>query len=113
MSALLDRLLADLADMKARDLHRQRFGFQPIALADLARARVLITLEFFAHPGGIGFLEAALHIGNDAFERLLGFVAAQAVVIDELDFVLAGAVQDDVACAFFGRSSHGSLSENL
>ncbi len=93
----LDRLFADLADMQPRDLHRERFRLQAIAFADVAGAGVLEAFEFLAHPGRIGFLEAALHIGDHAFERLLGFVAAQAIVIDELDFVFARTVQNNIA----------------
>ena len=55
-----------------------------------------IFLQVLARPLALGFLEAALEIGDDALERLLGRVAAQAVVIDELDVVLAGAVEDRV-----------------
>ncbi len=74
----LDRLFADLADMQAGDLDRLRFGLEAIAAAIDAGAGVLKALQLLAHPGGIGFLEAALHVGNDAFEALLGVVAAQA-----------------------------------
>ncbi len=55
-----------------------------------------IFLQVVARPFALGFLEAALQIGDDALERLLGRVAAQAVVIDEFDLVLAGAVKDGV-----------------
>src|SRR4029079_6928747 len=46
-------------------------------------------------PVALGLLVAALEIGDHALERLLGGVAAHAVVIGEADFFLvAGAVED-------------------
>ena len=91
-----DRKLADLADMQARDLHAQRFGLQPVAVAHFARAFGLVALQLLADPGRIGLLVAPLHVGDDAFERLLDVVAAQPVVVGELDLLLARAEQDDV-----------------
>ena len=80
---IADRLLADLADMQAADLHRQRFRLQAIAVADLAGRFRLEALQILLHPGAVGLAIAPLHVGDDAFELLLGFVAAHAVVIDE------------------------------
>ncbi len=53
-------------------------------------------MQVLARPFRFSFLEAAFEIGDDALERLFRRVAAQAVVIDEFDFVLAGAVEDGV-----------------
>ena len=41
--------------------------------------------QFLARPLALGLAEAALEIGDHAFERLLGLVGAQPVVIDEAD----------------------------
>ena len=57
-------------------------------------------------------LIAALHVGDDALERLFGFVAAHAVVIDEFDLLLARTVQDHVP-RLFGQVLPGSFMENL
>ena len=54
-----DRLLADLADMQAADLHRQGFGLQAIAVADFAGRFGLEALQLLLHPGGIGFAHSA------------------------------------------------------
>ena len=94
---MADGFLHHLADVQACDLHRERFRLQAIAFADVAGAGVLKAFEFFAHPGGVRFLETAVHIGDHAFERLLGFVSAKSVVIDEFDFVFARPVKDDFA----------------
>ncbi len=59
-------------------------------------ASALILLKIFAHPGAVGFLPAALQVRQHAFEVLGRLVAANAVVIDELDRIL-GAVKDGVA----------------
>ena len=88
--------LGDLADMQAADLHAQRFGLQAIAVAGVAGNVGEIFLQFLARPVAFGFAEAALQIGDHALERLFGLVGAQAVVIDELDVVIAGAIQDRV-----------------
>ena len=80
----------------AGDLDAQRLGLEPRAVAGVAGHVGEIFLQVLARPVALGFLEAALEIGDDALERLLGRVAAQAVVIDELDVVLAGAVEDRV-----------------
>ena len=82
--------------MQPADFHAQRFGLEPIALAGLAGNVGEIFLQFLARPVAFGFAEAALEIGDHALERLLGLVGAHAVVIDELDVVIAGAVQDRV-----------------
>ena len=90
------RQFGDLGDVLAADLDAQRFGLQPRAVAVVAGHVGEIFQQVLARPFGLGFLEAAFEIGDDALERLLGRVAAQAVVIDEFDLVLAGAVEDRV-----------------
>ena len=92
----LDAHLGDLADMQAADLHAQRFGLQAIAVAGVAGHVGEILAELLARPFALGLAEAAFQIGDHALERLLGGVGAQAVVIGELDVVLARAVQDRV-----------------
>ena len=89
--------------MHAADLDAQRFGLEAIAFAGLAGNVGEIFLHLFAHPVAFGFAEAALQIRHHAFERLLGFVGAHAIVIDELDVVLAGAVEDRVLRFFRQR----------
>ncbi len=82
--------------MLAGDFHAQRFGFQPIALAGVARHVGEVARDLLAGPFAVGFLVAALEIGDDAFERPLGLVGARAVVVGEPDLGFAGAVQDRV-----------------
>ena len=55
-----------------------------------------IAGDLLAGPVAVGLLEAALEIGDDAFERPLGVVGAHAVVVGEADLGVAGAVQDGV-----------------
>ena len=88
--------LGGLADMAAGDLHRQRLGLEAEAVAGAARNVGEILGQLLARPFALGLAEAALQIGDDALERLLGLIGAQAVVIDEADGVVAGAVQDGV-----------------
>ena len=52
-----------------------------------------ILRQLLARPFALGLAEAALEIGDDALERFLGVVGAHAVLIGELDLVVAGAVQ--------------------
>ena len=93
----LDREQADLADVLAVDLHRQRLGLEAEAVAGLAGRRAHVALDLLARPFAFGLAVAPLEIGDDALERLLHLVRAQAVVIGEADFLLARAVQDGVA----------------
>src|SRR3546814_7090225 len=52
------RQFADLADMAAVDLHRQRLGLEPVPAAGLARRRPLVTLQLLAQPGAVGLAPA-------------------------------------------------------
>ena len=89
-----DREIADLADVLAADLHRQRLRLQAIAAAGLARMRILVARQLLAHPVAIGLAEAPLDVADDALERLLRLVFAHAVLVDEVDLLLARAVED-------------------
>ena len=91
---------AHLADMEAGDLHRQCLRLQAVAITNRTRRSVLEALHLLPHPGGIGFLEAAFHIRDHAFETLFGLVTAQAVIIDEADLLIAGAVENDLLRPF-------------
>src|ERR1051326_5089036 len=82
--------------MPAADLYAQRFGFQAKALAGFARHVGEIAGDLFARPVAVGLAEAALQIGDDAFERPPRLVGAHAVVVGEADLGIAGAVQDGV-----------------
>ncbi len=81
--------LGHLGDMLGRDLDAERFRLEPGAVAGGAGHVGEIFQQVLARPLAFGLLEAALEIGDHALERLLGGVAAQAVVIDEFDVVLA------------------------
>jgi hypothetical protein len=56
------------------DLDAQRLGLEPEALAGLAGMSVKYFLQLLARPLALGLLVAALEIGDDALERLLGLV---------------------------------------
>ena len=81
---------------RPRDLHAQRLGLEAKPL----QASQGMSVKYFAISSRAQSLsvslQAALEIGDDALERLLGLVGAHAVVIGELDVVLAGAVEDRV-----------------
>jgi hypothetical protein len=57
-----------------------------------------ILRHVLAHPLALGLPPAALEVGDHALERLLGLVRAHAVVVDEADRVIAGTVEDRIAC---------------
>ena len=97
--------LGDVGDGRAGDLDAERLGLEARAVTGGAGHVGEIFLQVLARPFGFGFLEAALQVGDDALERLLGLVAAQAVVVDEFDLVLAGAVEDR-GLRLLGRSFH-------
>ena len=90
----LDREIADFADVLAADFHGERLRLQAIAAAGFARVRALIARQLFAHPVRVRFLEAALDVADDAFERLLGRIIARAVPVGEDDVFIARAVED-------------------
>ena len=90
----LDRHLRDFADMRAADLHAQRLGLEPIAVAGRARHVGEIAGDLLARPVAVGLAEAPLEIGDHAFERPLGVIGAHAVVVGEADVGLARAVED-------------------
>ncbi len=110
---LAHREFGDLADMHAVDLDRQRFRLQPIAVAGGAGRRRHIAGDLLARPFAFGLEIAALEIGDDAFERLLHIVGAQAVVIGKAHRLLAGAVEDDLLHGFCGSASNGVSRRNL
>src|SRR3546814_10040134 len=80
----------------ASDLHGQRLGLQARAVAGLAGLRGLVLAKLLPHPGAVGLQHAAVEIADDAFERLVDFVALLAVLEPESDGDAAGAVEDDV-----------------
>ncbi len=97
IAGLADGQQRDLGHVFAGDLHRQGFGFQAIAVAGFAGRIGLITAQLLAHPGGIGLAPAPLQIGQHALEGLVDLIFASVVVIDEVDLLTAGAVQDHLA----------------
>ena len=82
--------------MRAADLDAQRLGLEAEAVAGRTRDVGEVLRHLLAGPVALGLLPAPLQVGDDAFERLLGFVRAHAVVVDEADGVLAGAVEQRV-----------------
>src|SRR5690606_34271749 len=91
-----DGHLAHLADVLAADLHRERLGFQAIAVAGLARMAALVARQLLAHPLAVGLAPAPLDVVDHALERLRRAVAAHAVLVRERDLVFARAEQNDV-----------------
>ena len=108
----LDRERADLADVLAVDLHRQRLGLEAEAVAGLARRRGHVALDFLARPLAFRLAVAPLEILDDALERLLHLVGAQAVVVGEAHVLVARAVEDDVA-RLLRRLAQGASRRNL
>ena len=107
-----DREFGNLADMLAADLDAQRLRLEPVAVAALAGDVGEILCQLLARPFALGLAVAAVEIGDHALERLFGVVGAHAVLIGELDVLLAGAVQQ--ACwTFLVRSFHLVSSVNL
>ena len=80
--------------MLAADFYAERFGFEAIAVAGRAWHIGEVARDLFARPIALGFLEAPLEIGDDAFEGALGLVGAHAVVVGKADLGVAGAVED-------------------
>ncbi len=108
----LDRQVAHLADVLAPDLYGERLRFEAIAAAGFARMRALVARQLLAHPVGIGFAPAPLDVADHALERLDGLEAAHAVLVDEGDLVLIGAVEQGelhVLGQLFPRRRHRDL----
>ena len=70
----LDRQQADLADVLAVDLDRQRLRLEAEALAGDARRRGHEALDLLARPLAFGLAVAPLEVLDHALERLLHFV---------------------------------------
>src|SRR5216683_2891804 len=94
------RQFGDFADMLAADLDAQRLRLEPIAVAGFAGYVGEIFAEFLARPFAFGLAVAAIDIGDDALERLLGVVGAHAVFIGEFYLIFARAMQDRVLRLF-------------
>ena len=92
-AALIEQV-ADLADVLAGDLDRERLRLQAIAAARLARVRVLVARQLLAHPLRVGLVPAPLDVADDALEGLLRLEVAHPVLVDEGDLLIARAVQD-------------------
>ena len=92
-----DGEVGSVRDREIVDLHAERFGTQTFAHAGGAWRGGLVAADFLAHPGAVGFTESAIEVADDALERLGDFVAAHAIVEDEVDFFLACAEEDDLA----------------
>src|SRR3546814_20726047 len=60
------RQFADLADMAAVALPRQRLGLEPVPAAGLPRRPPLETLPLLAHPGPVGLATPPFAEGGDA-----------------------------------------------
>ena len=82
--------------MAAGDLHGQRLGLEPVALAGGAGLLRLVARQVLAHPGVVGLAVAPLEVGQHALEGLLHGVGAQPVLVAERHHLVAGAVQDAV-----------------
>ncbi len=89
-----DRHIRHLADVQGVDLHGQRLRLEPVAAAGVARMRHLVARQLLLDPVALGLAEAALDVVDHALERLGVFVLADAVLVDELHLLLAGAVED-------------------
>ena len=92
----LDRELGHFADVPAADLDRERLGLEPVAGAGLAGRAREIAAELLLEPGAVGLAPTPLQVRQHALERPLRAVAPDAIVVAELDLLLARAVQDQV-----------------
>src|SRR5262249_11473814 len=93
-SGALDAEVGDLRDILVGDSDTKRLRLEPRAMAGLAGNVGEIFLQVLARPVALGFAKSPLQIGNDSLERLFRRVAAQPVIIDEFDIVLAGSVKN-------------------
>ena len=93
VESLADRHLDHLPDMQTGDLHRQRLGPQTVTPAGAAGPVVLITFEFLADPGAVGFAVPAFHVGDHALEAARDLVDTAAFIVAEGDFLVARAAQ--------------------
>ena len=92
--AFADRHLHHLPHMQSGDLHRQRLGFQAIAVAGMAGAVVLIALHLLAAPGAVGLAVAPFHVGDDPLEDAGHLIDPPTLVIAELDLLTVRAIEE-------------------
>ncbi len=98
---MLDREFGRIRDVQIVDLHGQGFGLQTLAITGRAGGGGLEFRDLVARPLTVGLAVAAIEIGDDALKGFLHLIAAQTIIIDELDFLIAGAVEDHVAHGLF------------
>ena len=87
-----------IARVRVQQLDVTRLGSQTRAVTSGAGGGLLVAGQFFAHRAGIGFFEASLKVGDDAFKRMLALdlalLAAGAVgLVGELDLFVTRAIQ--------------------
>jgi len=90
-----DRSAGGEGNILARNLDRQRFGFEARTVAGFAGLGALIFAQFLAHPGGFGLQQTAVEIADDALKRFLHLIALAAIHEFQGDRLAAGTVQDD------------------
>ena len=100
VASFLDRELGAVGYIEAGNLDREGFGLEAFAVTGRAGRGGLEFCDLVARPLALGFAVAAIEIGDDAFERLLHFIAAQAVIIDKVDLFIACSVQDHIPDVF-------------
>ena len=103
----------DLADVEPVDLDRQRLRPQPRAVADAAGRRGHVAADFLARPFAFGFAIAPLEIADDAFERLVHFIASASRPHRRTHALLARAVENHRPEFLAAASSNGMSRRNL
>ena len=104
---LVDGQGAEVVDGQVREGHGQGLGFEAGAVAIRAGLGDHDGAQSFAHQLAIGFLKAALQERNDALEGAFDAVVPAHQGVLESDFLLAAAVQQDVA-EFGGQITPGA-----
>ena len=96
------------ADVLAGDLHAERFRLETGTVTHFAGPAGLVTRQLLSHPGRFRLEHSAIEIADDAFERLLHFVASLAVNEAQGNRFAPRAVKDDVA-RLVGKLRPGSF----
>ena len=95
-----DRQVGDFLDWSPHDRHRPALGLQPRALARSGRGDCHVALDLVADELGVGLLEAALDVGDDALVGHLVLVDPTALRrVAHLDALALDAKEKILSCS--------------